>query len=87
MKLTLSVDGDRKVIIPAEVIERLHLEPGASVRVKVSAGIVKPYVFNQEKFDAAMRWDDEHREEFRQRMRDDGYASVDEYMNDIRPPW
>jgi antitoxin component of MazEF toxin-antitoxin module len=85
MKISLNVTEDRNLLIPPDLAETLHLKPGASVEVEI--GEVKdpePYRFDQTKFDAAIQ---KFAGSVREEMLADGYSSVDEMMDDIRPKW
>ena len=85
MKVTLEIGQDSKPIFPEELVESLHLKPGA--KVDVDFGTVTappPHVFDRERFDAAVK---KYSGSMRAQMLADGYASVDEMMEDIRPQW
>ncbi len=85
MEVTLTVDHDKRLIVPDEAIQALHLEPGKSIKVKVEeVSDAPPHKFDEEKFDAAIK---KYSGSMRQQMLADGYNSVDEMMEDIRPPW
>jgi bifunctional DNA-binding transcriptional regulator/antitoxin component of YhaV-PrlF toxin-antitoxin module len=85
MEVTLTVDQNKRLIVPEEAIEALHLEPGTSITVEVH-GVTDapPRKFDEEKFDAAIK---KYRGSMREQFLADGYSSVDEYMDDIRPKW
>ena len=70
MKLTLNVGHDRKIVIPAGIVEEMRLQPGSPVMVEVTD--VKPYVFDQEKWDAAIADLQKLAPAFRQQLLDDG---------------
>jgi bifunctional DNA-binding transcriptional regulator/antitoxin component of YhaV-PrlF toxin-antitoxin module len=85
MTVTLTVDPNNRLIVPQETIDALHLEPGKSVEVQIQTVTdAPPHKFDLEKFDAAIA---KYRGSMRQQMLDDGYNSVDEMMDDIRPRW
>jgi len=85
MKVTLSVENDQRLRIPTEAYEELHLEPGKLVDVEIKDVTDEaPYKFDREQFRAVIS---KYSGSMRQQMLADGYASVDELMADIRPPW
>jgi bifunctional DNA-binding transcriptional regulator/antitoxin component of YhaV-PrlF toxin-antitoxin module len=85
MRVTVSVDESKRLVVPAEFESRLKLEPGTSLVIDVpEVSDAKPHVFDQAKFDAAM---DKFQGSLREQFLADGYNSVDEYMDDVRPRW
>jgi antitoxin component of MazEF toxin-antitoxin module len=85
MKVTLTIGEDNRVLIPQDVIEALHLLPGTKVQAELGEVTdAPPYKFEREKFDAAI---EKYGGSLREKMLADGYASVDEMMEDIRPRW
>jgi bifunctional DNA-binding transcriptional regulator/antitoxin component of YhaV-PrlF toxin-antitoxin module len=87
MRLTLSVGDDRRIVIPADALESLHLEPGATVAVEIVPEEREPQTPARLTFDEVTAELEKLRPAFRERMLADGYHSVDEYMNEIRPKW
>ncbi len=85
MTFTGTIDADHKVIIPDEVLETLNLEPGKPVQLDARVpAAAKSFEFDEQKFDAAIeKYSGLLREDFLGR----GYATVDDYMNEIRPKW
>jgi bifunctional DNA-binding transcriptional regulator/antitoxin component of YhaV-PrlF toxin-antitoxin module len=85
MTVTLTVDPNNRLIVPQETIDALHLEPGKSVEVQIQTVTdAPPHKSDPEKFAAAL---DKFRGSLREQFLADGYNSVDEYMDDIRPKW
>jgi bifunctional DNA-binding transcriptional regulator/antitoxin component of YhaV-PrlF toxin-antitoxin module len=85
MRVTVSVDESKRLVVPAEFESRLKLEPGTSLVIDVlEVSDAKPHVFDQAKFDAGIA---KYAGSMRERMLADGYNSVDELMADLRPEW
>jgi bifunctional DNA-binding transcriptional regulator/antitoxin component of YhaV-PrlF toxin-antitoxin module len=83
MKFTGSVTEERQLVLPKEVMESLRLEPGARVEVEIRAATdAKPYEFDEKRFDAAI---ERYRGPMRQQFLAEGWTSVDEHMDFIRP--
>ena len=81
MKFTVSIDEQENVAIPIEIRRALKQLPGRSLEVEADMP-VKPWDFDKEAFDEAVRI---YSGSMREQMLAEGYASVDELMQDIRP--
>jgi len=85
MKFTGSVGEDRQLIIPKEVMESLHLQPGATVDVEIcEVPVLKPRSFDEKRLREAL---DKYGGSMREQMLAEGFESVDQLMDDIRPRW
>lgn len=85
MNFMVRVDEDRKITIPPDALDALQRAPDRSTEVEArTLGVSEPYVFDEAGFDAAVR---EYSGSMREQMLAEGYASVDDFMNEIRPPW
>ena len=85
MKFTGVIDEDRQVMVPETVVRTLHLTPGSRIEIEIS-----PAPTEDEKRQRSERLKavlEQYQGSMREQMLADGYASVDELMNDIRPPW
>ena len=83
MKFTGTIDAEQKVTIPEEVLEKMHLNPGASVEIEICEAVEqKLHHFDAARFDAAM---EKYSGILDKGLASRGYATVDEYMADIRP--
>ncbi len=72
-------------MLPREVIDGLQIEPGAKIEVEIlSSRDATPYVFDEKRFDEAIT---KHAGSLREQFLADGWTSVDEYMQEIRPEW
>ncbi len=85
MKTLITINEDHQAIIPAEVIQALHLKPGAQIRVEFEAAEESPRKkLSDEEFSAAI---EKVAGTHRQQLLDQGFASVDEFMAYVRPEW
>jgi len=85
MKVTVSVDENKRLLVPLEFEEQLKLQPGTSVTVDFpDQEVTEPEGFRQANFAAAL---DQYTGFMRQQFLADGYSTVDEFMDDVRPKW
>jgi len=84
MKVTVSVDENKRLLVPLEFEEQLKLQPGTSVTVDFPDQEVTEPELRQAKFTAAL---DQYTGFMRQQFLADGYSTVDEFMDDVRPKW
>jgi len=88
MRVTGTVGEDNQIILPEDVVRALRLSPGTAIEVDIRPPAMRESSEDKRRrsahLDAVL---DEFQGSMRQDMLDQGYASVDEMMNDIRPPW
>ncbi len=94
MTFAATIDENGALTLPKELREHLELTPHSQVEFRQHGGTVTlskkistPEVSPDERvrrMEAAIA---KYSGTFREQMLAEGYNSVDEYMEDIRPPW
>ncbi len=94
MTFAATIDENGQITVPAEVRETLDLTPDSQVEFRQHGKVItlnkkidKPQLSPEERvrrLEAAIA---KYGGTLRDRMLADGYKSVAEYMNDIRPSW
>jgi hypothetical protein len=80
------VDEQGRLVLAQESVRKLGLRPGLEIAIEIAPSKHKPCP-DAEGIAAAFAAIREGAPAFQRRLRTDGYASVDDYLADIRPAW
>ncbi len=88
MTFTATIDAEHHLVVPDTVVTDMKLVPGSQFLVEIKEPIYSadPEAKRQraERLEAALL---KYQGSMREQMLAEGYASVDELMNEMRPPW